>query len=38
MSKRICPLDNRVTNCTENCKQCLEEEEKEKEKSTDERN
>ena len=30
MSKRICPLDHRETNCTENCKDCLEEEEKEK--------
>ena len=26
----ICPLDGRETNCTENCKYCLEEEEKER--------
>ena len=30
MSK-FCPLANAVTNCTENCKYCLEEEQKEKE-------
>ena len=33
MSKRICPLDGRETNCTENCKECLEEEAKEKEEN-----
>lgn len=31
MGKRKCPLDDRETNCTENCKQCLEEEAKERE-------
>lgn len=36
MSK-YCPLANDITNCTENCKYCLEEEEKERE-SADEGN
>lgn len=30
MSK-YCPICDEYTNCTDNCKQCLEEEEKEKE-------
>ena len=30
MSK-FCPMCNQVTNCTDNCKYCLEEEEKERE-------
>lgn len=30
MSK-ICPLDGRKTNCTDNCKHCFEEEAKEEE-------
>ncbi len=30
MSK-YCPMCNAVTNCTDNCKRCLEEERKEKE-------
>ena len=30
MSKRICPLDDRETTCTENCKYCLEEEAEER--------
>lgn len=33
MSKRICPLDDRETNCTENCKYCLDEEAKEREEN-----
>ena len=32
MSK-YCPMCNEITNCTENCKYCLEEEAKEREES-----
>lgn len=28
MSSRECPLDGRITYCTENCKYCLEEDER----------
>lgn len=34
MSK-YCPMCNQVTNCTDNCKQCLEEEEKERKQKND---
>ena len=33
MSKRICPLDGRLTTCPYNCDACLEEEKKEKERT-----
>ena len=32
---KYCPICDQVTNCTDNCKQCLEEEEKEKEKANE---
>lgn len=35
MSK-FCPMCNQVTNCTDNCKHCLEEEEKENKRNTTE--
>ena len=34
MSK-YCPIADEITNCTENCKDCLQEEAKEKEKSNE---
>lgn len=36
MSK-FCPMCNQVTNCTDNCKYCLEEEAKERDKHDNDR-